>query len=164
MCTICMICKKKWMIYSLYNMPWCTRYYTTCIQCKSCGVEYMLGTSKNQFDNSSESHHQFDNLFGTMAKMSPLMLLLPAPYPQPMWQARQLKLARLLQKPMIGKWETRPKLAEPRGCSSFPWQWRLLAASIVWQQAWWGELGKLWQGKRGVKKENPPANFSVACL
>ena len=40
---------------------------------------------------------------GTMAKMSPLMLLLPAPYPQPMWQARQLKLARLLQKPMIGK-------------------------------------------------------------
>ena len=40
---------------------------------------------------------------GTMAKMSPLMLLLPAPYPQLMWQARQLKLARLLQKPMIGK-------------------------------------------------------------
>ena len=40
---------------------------------------------------------------GTMAKMSPLMSLLPALSPQLMWQARQLKLARLFKKPMIGK-------------------------------------------------------------
>ena len=80
------------------------------------------------------------------------MLLLPVPYPQLMWQARQLKLARLLQKPLIGKWETRPKPAEPRGWCSFPWQWRLLEASTVSQLAWWGALGKLWQ-EEGVWRE-----------